>query len=169
MSVLRYDFEGRRGDPAAFFLTKGLLSSPPLAAAGALAAAALLPRVLRLARASTKYILLALGLWIAVSHPRESAGVVQGALEFAQGHPLAASALAVGGAAVWLGPEFLATGALLGLLVLLAAAAGVVELPSLPKFPSLLGGGGGAGAAAVVVERLERAAGGGGEQARGGG
>jgi hypothetical protein len=141
-----------------------------LAAAGALAAAALVPRLLKLARASLKYVLLALALWVAVSHPRESASAVQSSLEFAQAHPLAASSLLVVAVAVSLGPEFLTTGALLGTLLLFASAAGVIELPSLPKFPRLLPF---EGVGTAVVERLERAAGGGGggggqEERRGG-
>lgn len=156
-------------------LLAALLKSPPLAAVAALAAAALLPRALRLARASLKYAVLALALWVAVSHPKESAGAVEAALDFAQHHPVAASSLLVAAVAVSVGPEALATGAAVGALVLLASAAGLIELPS-------LGGGGGGGGAprfprlpswpsssAAVVERLERAVGGGGGGAGAGG
>jgi hypothetical protein len=145
-------------------LASWVMAHPPVALAAGSALLALLPRVFRLARTSLKYAALALVLWIAVSHPRESAAAVEAALGFARDHPVAASSAAVVAVAVVLGPETLATAGSVGILLLLASAAGVIELPSAPpKFPGLPSLPG------SLVERVERAVGGRGGGVGGGG
>ncbi|WIA37274.1 hypothetical protein OEZ86_014217 [Tetradesmus obliquus] len=127
-----------------------VLHSPVLAVGAAVLALLLFPKLIRLAISYLLYpAIAALLAYLAISHPEATASSIYTVLEFVKEHPAASSVGVVVAAGVLLGPDILAGSALVGVLLLLAVQAGLVQLPQ-PQLPKLPG-------QQVVAKQLGRA------------